>query len=131
MKKVVYNSIKMTLIATIGDFISRIDETFLKSFNLLYTSSLTLEQAVSKLKNDYGTNFVDYRDNSHNNAINLLMSNDDYMDFMFNFMSITFLTPKLLQSEDEEEMIDRLNLVVESFFKAIQEYKEKQTSQKR
>jgi len=131
MKKVVYNSIKIMSIATIGDFISRIDETFLKSFNLLYTSSLTLEQAISKLKNDYGTNFVDYRDNSHNNAINLLMSNDDYMDFMFNFMGITFLTPKLLQSEDEEEMIDKLNLVVESFFKAIQEYKEKQTSQKR
>lgn len=121
----------MTSITTIGDFISRIDETFLKSFNLLYTSSLTLDQAISRLKNDYGTNFVDYRDNSYNNAINLLMSNDDYMDFMFNFMGITFLTPKLLQSEDEEEMIDKLNLVVESFFKAIQEYKEKQTSQKR
>lgn len=121
----------MESIATIGDFISRIDETFLKSFNLLYTSSLTLDQAISRLKNDYGTNFVDYRDNSYNNAINLLMSNDDYMDFMFNFMGITFLTPKLLQSEEEEEMIDRLNLVIESLYQSVEKYKESQINQRK
>lgn len=114
----------MTSIKSNIDFISKIDDTFIKSFNLLYKNSLNLDQAISKLKNDYGINFVDYRENSYNNSINLLISNNDYIDFVFNFMCITFLMTKILQFEDDEKITDEINSIIMSLFNDIQKYKE-------